>query len=240
MWWASPDAADPAHEALLDPVEQERHRAFRQQVDRDRYTVAVALTRLVLGRHLDLPAASVAIDRSCPDCGKQHGKPRLAGSVGDSGLQFSISHSGDRIAVAVGRVEAVGVDVEQLVGVPLEGLDRHVLAPAEAALLEAVPPAGRPAAFLRYWTRKEAVLKTTGDGLRESPATITVTGPGEPPALLAWPARPEVPPRLRLRDLAPGSGYVACVAVLGAGELSVRELDATVLLSPYRAVRAGA
>jgi 4'-phosphopantetheinyl transferase len=72
--------------------------------------VGTALARLVLAAQLDRRPDRLPFDRTCPFCGAGHGKPRLAAS----GLDFSISHSGARLAVAVVREALVGVDVERL------------------------------------------------------------------------------------------------------------------------------
>ena len=79
-------------------------------------------------------------------------------------------------------------------------------------------------------TRKEALLKATGDGLAVAPATITVTPPDAPPALVAWTAAPPLASAAHLFDLDPGPGHVASLAVLGA-RLAVVERDGDGLLA---------
>ena len=64
--------------------------------------------------------------------------------------------------------------------------------------------------LLRWWVRKEAVLKATGDGLRMDPRAIRVTPPWEPPAVVGS------SPAAWLRDLSLHSRLAATVAVLGA------------------------
>jgi 4'-phosphopantetheinyl transferase len=117
----------------------------------------------------------------------------------------------------------VGVDVEQLDGRPhpLGGdgdtgaLARLVLSGAEQAALGALPPAARPRAFLIAWTRKEAVTKATGDGLRAAFSEVVVAdGTGGPPRLASWPYE-RSPREVTLLDLDAAAGYVAALAVLG-------------------------
>lgn len=180
VWWAAP--ADPGDRAdlvaLLDAHERERLLALRRHEDRARYLAAHALARLVLAERLDADPAALVLDRTCR-CGEPHGKPRLAGRGDDPG--FSLTHSGSLVGVAVGT-GPVGVDVEA--HRPLSGLDglvRHALSPAELA-------AGTPdgTGFLVTWTRKEALLKATGEGLSSPMDAITLSPPHAPARVLGW------------------------------------------------------
>lgn len=180
VWWAAP--ADPGARAdlvaLLDAHERERLVALRRPEDRARYLAAHALARLVLAERLDADPAELVLDRTCR-CGEPHGKPRLAGRGDDPG--FSLTHSGALVGVAVGT-GPVGVDVEA--HRPLSGLDglvRHALSPAELA-------AGTPdgTGFLVTWTRKEALLKATGEGLSSPMDAITLSPPHSPARVLDW------------------------------------------------------
>jgi 4'-phosphopantetheinyl transferase len=229
VWWAGPGLARPEHVALLDQPEVGRHDRLRRPEDRDRFVVGVALARLVLGRRLGVPAGDVRLDRSCRWCGEPHGKPRV---IGGAGLELSVSHSGDRVAVAVSSDHAIGVDVELIdAGVDLAGLIDQVLAPSEADALAAGPSEHRRAGLFRYWSRKEAVVKATGDGLRVPLVDLAVSAPSEPPELRRWRDRPDMSARVRLVDLAPGRGYVASLASLDATALEVIERDGSELLN---------
>lgn len=210
-------AARTWHPGLLDPTERERRAWFRRDQDRDRFTVAAALLRLAVGRRLGVAAAEIEVDRTCPSCGQPHGAPRLPGRE----LFASISHSADRVAVAVASAP-VGVDVEQLVELDIRPLVDTVLHANERVGIDHAD------GFLTVWTRKEAVLKAIGDGLRRPMTEVTVSAPDQPAALLGIAGRPDV--IAQLQDLRPGHGYVGALALLGPGTV-VRELDATQLLT---------
>lgn len=126
------------------------------------------------------------------------GKPGLGGWGGD--LRFSVAHTSGVVVVAVARGREVGVDVERLGRSPWLSLPPRVLTPRELASLEGltVTPAD---AFLRLWTRKEALLKAAGVGLALDPLLVEVSGAGEPAAILDLP--PSIGPaaRFRLVDL---------------------------------------
>ena len=231
VWWAPAALRRPASLALLNAAERRRRDAIRRPLDRNRFTVGAALLRLVVGRQAGLDPTAVTVDRACDTCGEQHGKPRTR----DADVGVSVSHSGAWVAVACGRGVHVGVDVEQVCPlVDPSALARDVLTVREAAHLGRVHVADPTRALLTYWTRKEAVLKTTGDGLRIEPSSIQVSSPLEWPRLEAHTARPELVGRLQLWPLQPGPGHVAALGVASAngdlaGSLAVIELDGTPL-----------
>jgi 4'-phosphopantetheinyl transferase len=232
VWWARRQDASGRHAALLDETERRRWAAYRRAEDRERFLTGCALAKTALARYTGRRPADVRFDRTCGRCGEPHGKPVLVGG----GVQHSVAHSGDLVAVAVARAP-VGVDVEQLDGRrrPLgrdgdpDGLARIVLSAAEQAALAGVPPAGRARAFLVAWTRKEAVTKATGDGLRAAFSDVVVAPDAGPPRLVSWPY-PRSPRDVSLLDLDVADGYVAALAVIGRCR-AVRARDGSELLA---------
>ena len=101
----------------------------------------------------------------------------------------SLSHSGELVVIAVSSRHRVGVDVERIREVRRrEQIAERWLGP-EA--LEDVRSADDPdLAFLRHWTRAEALLKGTGDPLGTPPGpewTVEPIDVGEGyVATLAW------------------------------------------------------
>lgn len=231
VWWAKVTVGERLLKllGLLDAGERARWATLRPPDARARYLAAHALTRIVLGGHLAVPPAALTFTRTCRRCGGAHGKPRLRDPAAD--LRLSVAHSGEWVVVAVALGVEVGVDVEQTgAGGDLDGVAGLALSAPEQAVWRRLAPAERTAALLRYWVRKEALLKATGDGLAVAPASLTVTPPTRPPALLAWTAQPPLRDPVHLTDLHPDSGHVGCLAMLGAA-LTVTEHDATALLT---------
>ena len=212
VWWATPNRDWP--EGPISPEEQRRHDELMRPEDRRRFVAGVGLSRLLLGAHSGTSPRKLVIDRGCLRCGQPHGKPRLADPATD--IEFSVSHAGERVVVALTRGGPVGVDVESLQR--RAGVD--TLAPHVLSLAERDARGGDDAArLLRYWTRKEAVLKATGDGLSAPMTELTVSPPDQPARVVRWASRPDLVSRIVLADLHPGSGYVACVAHFGRGEV---------------------
>ena len=245
VWWARRQDASPRLASLLDDTERERWAAYRRDADRERFLVGCGLAKTAIAACTGQRAADVSLDRTCRQCGRPHGKPAVRGG----GLELSVAHSGDLVAVAVAAAP-VGVDVEQLDGRSYEpggdnpaSIARMVLAEAEQAALAAVHPSGRARAFLVAWTRKEAVTKATGDGLRVPFGDVVVATDlatdAAAPRLVAWPY-PQDPRSVSLLDLDVAPGYVAALAVLGRCDtVLVRDGSALLGSAPLESARPG-
>jgi len=151
-----------ADERLL--VDEERQRAARYRQAGDRHN-------FVLGRnlihHLLRPRGSSA---PCSVSLGPRGKPFLPGAPA-----YNLSHSGRWVACVVSPEEPVGIDVETFARLKdyreLLALITH---PAERRYIEQAPAEHRLTLFKRCWTRKEAILKATGDGLSDNLHAIDV------------------------------------------------------------------
>ena len=113
------------------------------------------MLRALLGRWLERDPAGLRFVLG------EHGKPALASGE----LEFSVSHSGDLVAIAVAEGRAVGIDVERVRDVEEERVADRLFAPAEAEALRSLPAAERTSEFFRLWTRKEAYVKALGTGI---------------------------------------------------------------------------
>lgn len=92
------------------------------------------------------------------------GKPLLRN---DPGLHFSISHSRDVSMIAVTRVAAVGVDIEQLRAVPnAETILRRFFTHEEIGTI--LSDDNRDLRFIEAWTRAEARVKVRGASVWEA------------------------------------------------------------------------
>ena len=150
-------------------------------------------------------------------CGQPHGRPRLVGLD----LFASVSHSADRVTVALTPAGPVGIDVERIGPIDVGALASHVLGSNEDA------QSARE--FFKYWVRKESVVKATGDGIVVGLDRVHVSRPGEPALLLDYPGRSL--PSASMTDLNPGDDYVAAVTVLAPGSIIVTEQYWTSLLA---------
>jgi 4'-phosphopantetheinyl transferase len=218
VYWARMSSLRTGHASLLDERERERRRAYLRDEDRARFTLAAALLRVVVGLRLGVAPERVAVDRSCPRCGRPHGRPRVVPP-----LEVSISHSREVATVAVTTAGAVGVDVEAVRPVAYEPLLDDLCAAEER------PHVGDTEAFYRYWTRKESVLKAAGVGLTVPMREVRVTQPDAAPRLLAYPGGARL--AARMADASLTDGYIAAVTVLTDASIRFRDHDAVFLLA---------
>jgi 4'-phosphopantetheinyl transferase len=181
VWRALLDvsAAEMArYSGWLSAEEQQRASAFRFAVHRDRYVACHGWLRELLADYLAILPKSL---RFVPG---RYGKPALADTPRMVG--FSLSHSGGLAVCAVVEDAEVGVDIEvEREVADFENLARRFFHPAETEKLLSLPVAARQAAFFRCWTRKEAYIKATGEGLSAGLDTFEVTlAPDEPCAFV--------------------------------------------------------
>lgn len=211
--------------SLLQESEAARWHKFHRSVDRERYLAVHALLRHVLGRQLGLAPEDLRFAHSCVTCGSsEHGKPY---SLDDPSAEFSLSHSGNRVVVALSD-RPVGVDVE-LVAEPLD-VAAEVLNAAELSWLERCQDAERATVFTLFWACKEAALKATGHGLAVSPKRLAVHIRAGAPPRLEWPSGLGTPGPLALVSLTPDAQHVGAVALHGTTTTTAIEHDGSKLL----------
>lgn len=170
--WSIDLDAESRFEALSRD-EQERAERFRFSEDRNRYIAGRSALRHLLARYSARPISFTYTAA---------GKPTLPGSR----ISFNLAHSGGRAIAGVTLDTALGVDIE----VPRALLDLDQLADfsfsdGEAARWRTLQPDEKLAGFYRCWTRKEAYLKATGDGITTRLKTFEVAFEKDrPPGLL--------------------------------------------------------
>ncbi|SHK87036.1 4'-phosphopantetheinyl transferase [Pseudonocardia thermophila] len=220
IFWAAPvePTSAPHLVRLLDAHERERMARLRRPADQARYLAAHALTRVVLADVLGAPPDRLTFDRTCR-CGRQHGKPVLLQPLAPA---FSMTHAGDFVGVAV-HTSPVGLDVEEIRPLSdLTAMAEHALSDTELAAGAGATPEG----FFSVWTRKEAVLKATGDGLSVPMKSVTL-GPGR---VKEWTGDGDPGEPMWVHESSPAPGYVAAVAGFGTEPPAVVEQDGNALL----------
>ena len=195
------------HACLLSPDERERAARFSVLEARRQFVFGRAILRQLLGACLHIDPAAVALVY------QPRGKPVVAQSTAGDGLRFNLSHSGRLVAVALAWGREVGVDIEQLQQLDDgEMLAGRIFSTRELCELRALPKPEQQEAFFNGWTRKEAYLKATGEGLTDALQAIEVTvAPGKAPELLGLPSGPEGLRRWAIQAIPLPPGFVGAV-----------------------------
>ena len=173
-------------EQLLSANEQQRQRTYEHIADGEHYALSHAFLRLLIAQtlfvtlnahELAAPARSLCFDVT------EFGKPALQQSHNPH-LMFSLSRSRYATAICLGWNTTLGIDVESLdqrkhmtpalLDYAFSTIERRNVAACESPEEDA----------LKLWTRKEAIMKADGRGLRLSPAQIETTLEAEVPLAL--------------------------------------------------------
>lgn len=170
IWQAGLDIPAANFRRLVSPDERERARRFRSGRDGERFIVRRGVLRTLLGFYLNAEPASIRFSYD------DHNKPSLAGQSRGDGLHFNISHSEELALFAFCRGGNIGVDVESVRDIrDMEAVAGRILSPEEKADFQVLNKRQQRATFYRYWTRKEALVKATGDGLSRTLHEVTAT-----------------------------------------------------------------
>jgi 4'-phosphopantetheinyl transferase len=190
--------------ANLTGDERERAERFRLSRVRDQFIAARGQLRALLASYLAMPPQAV------PLLYADSGKPYLPDEFA---LQFNLSHTDGLAVMAVGR-SRVGVDVERERHIPdAEGLVSRFFSRRECDEFRALPAGEKQSAFLRAWTRKEAVLKAIGRGVQSLDCCDVTFANGAAPILRCLDGDAEAHSRWHLFAWVPVAGYLAAGAV---------------------------
>jgi len=167
-----------------------------------------------------------------------YGKPELQGDAEEPPIHFNLSHSEDVALYGITRACPVGVDVECARTFPdYERVGRRFFSRAECMSLEAIRKEDRGKRFFELWTRKEALLKVTGEGLgdRQAGCGDFVLEPGAP-GCTNLPQTADASGVWRVRSFSPLEGYVAAVAF---GKANVNFIFRAVSAATFLEIKAG-
>ncbi len=163
VWCASLDQPPSLVAQLVQTLSaDERLRAERYHFARDRqsFIISHGLLRMILAGYLDMEPGRLQF------CYGPYGKLALAETSNCCTLQFNMSHSHKLALFAFARDREVGVDVEYIRTIPeAKQIAEHYFSEQEREILHSLPLSRMYEQFFTYWTRLEAYLKASGDGL---------------------------------------------------------------------------
>ncbi|MEQ1635628.1 MAG: 4'-phosphopantetheinyl transferase superfamily protein [Methylococcales bacterium] len=143
--------------AVLDDAERAVLAKLRFQALRDQYLLSHGLLRMLLGSYLQVLPEALNLNRSA------YGKPFLEDYPA---LSFNMSHSANKLLVAVTQEVPVGVDIEAMKPrTHTAGLVAKCFAAEEQGYWQNLPEPVKMRGFFDFWTRKEAFVKAVGQGI---------------------------------------------------------------------------
>jgi 4'-phosphopantetheinyl transferase len=189
---------------VLSPDELDRMDRFRFKNDRDMFLHSHSLLRRLLANYLNQMPEKIKFSYT------HYGKPFLEPKRGEKRIEFNLSHAGDIILIGVTFDIPIGVDVEKIKPLPeIDQIAAQFFSSGEQRDLSLLSGSSKLFAYYDCWTRKEAVIKASGEGLSMPLDSFRVSLlPGEPARLIEsldhrqW----------TLLDLNPQDGYAAAAA----------------------------
>ena len=183
VWRVNLDSLRTELLPAASPDEEERAARFVNDRLRRRY----------LGSHRALRAVLSGLTTAPLDFAvRERGKPYLPAAPD---LRFNLSHSDSMALIGAALGVEIGVDIERVRRIPqVDAIAARFFPPSEAA---AMPANADEREFFRRWTRIEAMLKASGDGLYGAGAEI----PGE------W----------TIQEIEAPEGFAASVAAASSG-----------------------
>ena len=155
-------------EQVLSEAELERANRFQFPILRDQFVAGRYFLRQLLGYELGIEAAEVEFSKGA------NGKPVIANRQ-KLDLQFSFSRSDRFAVVGVTRGSRIGVDVELIRKIPdMDLVAREIFSRLQLEQWQSISESERELAFLRSWTRKEAIAKVDGRGISNGVQNIDV------------------------------------------------------------------
>lgn len=145
---------------LLDENEQTKAKRFIQEKHRNYYVICHGKLRAILASYIHIAPEKIRFEV------EELGKPFIIAGGKPHNLKFNISHSANRMIVAVGYYDYIGVDIEVWNdNIDCYAIANECFAELEATYWKALPDSEKSAAFYRFWTRKESFAKAVGVGI---------------------------------------------------------------------------
>lgn len=138
------------YDSHLSYTEIEKAFRFHNENDKKRYIASKYALRNILSEFLLIPPAKICIYKS------ENKKPTV------SGIEFNVTHSKNYIVIGISPLK-IGIDIEHIdYHFNYKDITFSCFSPEE---LKQMSKNNTSSGFYYIWTRKEAVLKASGEGL---------------------------------------------------------------------------
>lgn len=166
---------------LLSDAEKARSERFKFYKHRKRFIASHGFMRSVLSLYCNTSAEQLEFSL------KEQGKPKLIFNKKQADIRFNLSHSNNLALLAIRACIEVGVDIEFIQKkIGWKKITQRFFTIAEQQALFSLAEEQQKAAFFQLWTRKEAHMKVTGQGLQLSPTQFSVSVPPAPARFIEY------------------------------------------------------
>lgn len=143
---------------VLSEDEKERADRLKVELKKKQFILARSLLRKLLSNSTDIRLDEIEFYYG------EHDKPFIKNTY--KNIEFNLSHSDQCIVIAITLENKVGVDVEKInTEIDHDSLSKRFFSKEEYSYLIKLNNNNKLDAFYRIWTRKEAFIKATGEGI---------------------------------------------------------------------------
>lgn len=150
--------------SYLNADEVQRAERFHFKIHRQRFIIARAVLRSIIGLYLNINPKNVQLMYGFK------GKPYLS----DTELQFNLSHSHDMAVYAFVYRMSVGIDIEKIQNHYNDNVAKRFFSEKEYLVFSALPEEQKLTVFYKMWTEKESIMKGLGEGFHLASSSFTV------------------------------------------------------------------
>lgn len=193
---------------ILSQDELQKADRYKFDSDRNNYITCRAILRNILSQYSDFSPDEIIFSYT------DKGKPYLNGNE----IKFNLAHTNSYAAYAIIKEKEVGIDLEYVRRIPdaLKIASRY-FSSAEINELKEISETELDRAFLNCWTRKEAFIKATGDGLSYPLADFSISLNSDLPEILYIKGKLSEIKEWSLYNVKVESDYVSSLAVMSKG-----------------------
>lgn len=216
IWRATLDLPEKTYQRLfsyLSSREKEKGKRLIREILQKRYLSSHAILREILSRYHNVDPSQLEFSFGL------HGKPYLNIPYKGKYLQFNMTHSHEKALYAFTLEAEIGIDIEWIQqDIRAMDIAKRFFSEHEYRQLLSLPDDDQVPGFFRCWTRKEAFLKATGEGLSFPLKffSVDVTKPSSDNCLLSHEKNPNALQRWNVFSLEPSfRNFEASIAYEG-------------------------
>ncbi|WP_040281918.1 4'-phosphopantetheinyl transferase family protein [Psychroserpens damuponensis] len=146
----------PELKLFLNTSEMQRAQKYHFDKDRNQFIICRSLLKFILAKYLKCDVSEIKIEIHI------NKKPYISSN---KNIYFNLSHSKDFAIIALNNSD-VGIDIEYL-SKDLEFLEMMPSIYSDIEIKTVLNAPNKTHAFYNFWTRKESIVKATGQGISD-------------------------------------------------------------------------